>query len=727
MNYQTKRFQLEDLARGACHDGFILGWETGLGKTIAMYLWPILKLGLHSSASAKHRLVPNGAVLMVAPGDLHDQIAGDGHKLFKTVPTVIESQAKFLALSQLNPRTGRRELPPGFYLTTYTALARNGVQPFPKLNLDDLPGMLAALCLSERDGRELYERRGELFADSYRLLAVNPTDPAAAVRKQWLHLKKSHTDPDVRDRLDDAYQEVLPFCGKSYDTLSTEARDQITRLLVRRKHREYGAGIGWRLLEEEGVVLDNPAQRIKCIYDATLADLAQDSFDVTVADEGVRLKSDETIIGLGLRQMNSRYWLITSATPIKNRLPDVFWLAARVTGLHAEPHARFPYPATAEARQEFATEFQLGERNLTREAQDKKNSRRTLTPQIANVHRLWKFVAPLILRRRKADCGEEIVAKHRQVVRVPMGTHQAQTYAYHLAAEYLDCNGRAAIGAKLQSLRMAACNPASAHLPFKGKAQGFGDAAAQAVFRSRYTYIPKLASALNLFKDILEQREQLICFHTFLDSIDIMSARLDEAGVPHIVMDGRTSPRKRGRLASEFKARKYPVMLANSDCMSEGHSFAQCPNVIHYSFPWAMDKIVQSDDRVYRINSPKDVYSFRLTATGSIDMKMEAQGEEKTDAAELVLDGKLLDRPCEELSAAELLQIAFQDFNPHEHTVDEEELLRAWPALREALRAAARQFGNMLPTSPLAIPLLPTASRQHIDLRFADLPLFQLL
>ena len=43
---QLGQFQREDLARMALHSGGIFGLDTGLGKTICAYIWPILKVGL---------------------------------------------------------------------------------------------------------------------------------------------------------------------------------------------------------------------------------------------------------------------------------------------------------------------------------------------------------------------------------------------------------------------------------------------------------------------------------------------------------------------------------------------------------------------------------------------------------------------------------------------------------------------------------------------------------
>ena len=51
-----------------------------------------------------------------------------------------------------------------------------------------------------------------------------------------------------------------------------------------------------------------------------------------------------------------------------------------------------------------------------------------------------------------------------------------------------------------------------------------------------------------------------------------------------VVLDERASPAKRGVAAKEFKKGPagggLPVMLAGVECMSEGHSFHLCNNVI---------------------------------------------------------------------------------------------------------------------------------------------------
>ncbi|MBI4661491.1 MAG: DEAD/DEAH box helicase [Verrucomicrobia bacterium] len=153
--------------------------------------------------------------------------------------------------------------------------------------------------------------------------------------------------------------------------------------------------------------------------------------------------------------------------------------------------------------------------------------------------------------------------------------------------------------------------------------------------------------------------------------------------------------------------------MAGIECMAEGHSFHLCSNEILLSYPWALDKVVQAEDRSHRLNSRKDLNVYRLICDGSIDRKMESQIEEKADAAELVLDGHLLGEMGTELNLAELLDIAAKEFDEATKTIDESVLESEWPALRGRLREAFglwqeghHECADVRTAQPAALPLV---------------------
>lgn len=381
---------------------------------------------------------------------------------------------------------------------------------------------------------------------------------------------------------------------------------------------------------------------------------------------------------------------MVTATPIKNRLPDIFWLAWWATGGQAEPHARWPYAGTAKDQTRFAETFLMRERNLTREAKARMEGRSTtyqrFIASVCNIQGLWKLFAPIVLRRRKRDMEAEIPPKIRHVVHVTMGTAQAVVYQYHLNANYVDRYGSQAIGAKLQALRIVAANPCSPLLRAVADHDGHGE------FRSNHDYIPKLACALNLICRFLNAGEQVIVFSAFQSSSDVLAARLREATVPYMTLDGRVSPKRRGMLSQEFKNRKVPVLLAGIESMAEMHSFPECTNAILMSYSWAWDKFEQAINRIHRINSRGPVHVYSIICEGSIDRKLEEMIHEKADSAELVIDGKLLEKEQPEVDFCKLIAVAEKEFHSSVQSIDERTLKNEWSHLRQNLTSAAAQW-----------------------------------
>jgi hypothetical protein len=158
--------------------------------------------------------------------------------------------------------------------------------------------------------------------------------------------------------------------------------------------------------------------------------------------------------------------------------------------------------------------------------------------------------------------------------------------------------------------------------------------------------------------------------------------------------------------------------------MSEGHSFHLCNNVILLCFSWAYDKFAQAIDRIYRLNSTKDVTVYVIICEGSIDRKLEAMIQEKGDAAELVLDGHLLGEDAMEVNLAELLQIAGKEFAimAAGGTIDERELEKEWPTLRTQLAAAAKTWQggpvvhNIIPLPTSAFSVQPSVFESSLPL-----------
>jgi hypothetical protein len=431
-------------------------------------------------------------------------------------------------------------------------------------------------------------------------------------------------------------------------------------------------------------------------------------FDCVVIDEGTRLQADETHIANGVRLLKPQYRLVLTGTPIKNRLESIFWLLWWVAGADDDKGAkgikRFPYPGTPKARELFASHFLLEEQSIAPGAVTNKNGsikhQNSRTARLTNVHELWQLLSPLIIRMRKADCGEDLPKKILKPIVLAMGTTQARVYRQHLLNPPVFSQrgfpvrgfGRAAM--QLNLLRQAALCPHAAALG-RAKCGGSGPK------RSWTDFTPKLGATLALIAQHLPKGEQVLIGSPFREFSDALQYRLHEAGVRSILLDGRQSPADRGELAEGFKSGKHSVLIAGLDSMGEGYNFDNCAHVILPSLSWAMDVNEQFIHRIWRLTSTQPVTIYTLVIAGSIDERLYESFAEKSTSAQLAIDHRLLDNPVEEIDIDALLKKAVRCFDPGATTIDEKAIEEQWhTTLRARMTQGEVRFRQLRAETP---------------------------
>lgn len=626
-----KEFQLDDYARVAMRDGCILAHDTGLGKSFAAFAIPMVKDGVRRA-------------LIVAPESLHRQLKETALEHFDTVVLPLMSQEDFHDWGLDRPAAplaaGEK---PQFFLTTYQALGHNGADEW--LADEDEDG-LKVEC------EQLLERRRALLKE--------------------LGWTKRNGCPDWSIPIAD-----VPSSG--WGTGAYTSKDGKPFEMFGGESHLF-SGIGFEKMYGE--------QPVRCVWTPTLARLIaiHDAFDFVVVDEGVRLQSNDAHIATGVRTLNPRYRLVLSATPIKNRLESMFWLAWWAAGGTAIANPRWPYAGTTDDRERFAADHLLTDKYLTREKEKynlsntgKRQSVTRRSARITNLNRLWKIIAPIVLRRRKANCGEDIVPKTTHVTKVKPGTDQWRIYNHYLSNPPERKNALSAAGAQLTLLRQATVAPFTDLMKKEGK-------------WSSYALNPKMVAILSIVEDCLKRGEQVIVGSNFSEFGTALHRMLEEAGIWSCLLDGRMDPEKRGRVAREFKDKQHAVMIAGVQAMGEGHSFDGCPNLIVPSLDWAYDVNSQFVDRVWRMTSKKPVNVYVLATEGSVDEYLLEVYKEKDDSSQLALDGSLTALDMDEASVEALLEKAITGYKHGAATIDETDLHAEWPALRGRLGLAQNSF-----------------------------------
>lgn len=619
-----KPFQLDDVARLALGDGAILAHEQGMGKSLEMLAWALIKQARR--------------VLIVAPGELHEQHKETALKFFGVHLSTLEKVEQLHGYRLHRPPVAG--LPTRFWITTYHDLGLNHADEGRR---DPGTGR-------EAEGRQRKARLVELEQISREYVKARLKGEKAELAKKW-------------------------FTGIGAE-------------------RDYGSHV------------------IRCVWKPTLARVVAqlDCFDCVLVDEGTYLQGMETHLANGVCLLDPRYRLVLTGTPIKNRIESAFRLMLWASGGKAQPSARFPYAGTTAAREQFANDFLEKDKFLDREAalevehkvrtgKAKKFTVEKRSARLCNVHRWWKLAGPIILRRRKDECGEDIVPKIVKPIIIPPGTAQQAVYRYHLenpplaakATPTIPVHRRQQLGMQLTTLRLAALCP---------HAQSLAEAVTQvpsAHKRSWTDHNPKSAMCLSLIADQLDAGEQVLVGSPFNEFNESLHRRLVEAGVSSVLLNGSVSPEVRGRLAACFKRKEFSVIVAGLKAMGMGHSFECCSRLILPSFSYAMDENEQFIHRIWRLNSPKPVEIYILGMAGTIDEVVMRGFDEKLDSAQLALDGRLLEERVEEVDTAALLAAAVRHFDPYAETIDERQIEAQWGHLKHRLGLSEARFREHWP------------------------------
>jgi hypothetical protein len=738
-----KNFQKDDLARSTLMYGAILAWAAGLGKTWAEIIRPFL--------------MGSKRVLIVAPDTLHQQTKDVALKFFGVKIRSLMSQDEFYddeilqaaAIARLNnvaPSTVVIDprISPEVHPRIHALLDKPCDETWDKAHsimvnpehrkIGGITGKAGDEVWGHRTDMETHEQTVNAYPVTL-WQCIRALDPSYQSGKPggWLRiptreevlriLRATGMATEVRNDAVDTSPGDPQFWITSYTALGMNGADEWEPELVKRNGvqtleisetitRRRWQTEGWQ--EEYGQGIGKELNGIRCIFTPTLSRLVADVFDCVEVDEGVRLKSTDSYISTGVRGLNPKTRLVLSATPIKNRLEDIFWLAKWVDGCTDDATARFPYANSSEAKEQFANEHQLKERNLTREAVYYANTGKSRrfekrSAEICNIHRLWKLLGPIVIRRRKEDVGEDIAPKIFKPLHVKAGRAQQTVYGFHLnnppeftrAGEELKKSARVAV--QLNLLRQAALCPDS---------QNLRDYHNDSMAASWTDFTTKSAAILGALIDPLSRGKQALIASPFQHFNATMYQRLRDAGVRACLCDGTVSATKRGEMAIRFKKYHYSVMVAGEKAMGEGNSFEQCNYLFLPSLDWAFDINDQTTDRIHRLTSKEDVYIFGCVTENTVDERLFTLYSEKGDSAHLALDGRLFTERIEEVNLAKLLSDAVKDFDPARETIDEHQIEAEWPYLKQKLSIAEQQFREFHP--PIASCIGPK--------RFANSP-----
>ncbi|HLX48093.1 MAG TPA: DEAD/DEAH box helicase, partial [Streptosporangiaceae bacterium] len=324
-------------------------------------------------------------------------------------------------------------------------------------------------------------------------------------------------------------------------------------------------------------------------------------WDVVIMDEAHRLRNPRSASGRLARALSARYLLLLTATPVENRLQDLYELVSLVApGLLGTPA-------------QFRAQHGSGDPGTPRD-----------------VSGLRARTREVMVRHRRSEVSLMLPQRLAETVLVNPTEEEAGLYAG--IATRIRQEARSAAQARrltLRSLaRLAGSSPAAV-APTLAKV-GWDDLAQRAAAIGSPSKIGELVSRLKSTGP-----EKVLVFTAFRQTLEQMAAELNDKGIPAAVYHGSLARADKEKAVGAFRD-EVPVMLS-TESAGEGRNLQFCHMMINVDLPWNPMQIEQRLGRLHRVGQTQEVLLTNLVARGTIEQRILHVLEAKINLFELVV------------------------------------------------------------------------------------------
>jgi len=329
--------------------------------------------------------------------------------------------------------------------------------------------------------------------------------------------------------------------------------------------------------------------------------------DVVIVDEAQRIKNWNTIAARALKRIASPYAIVLTGTPLENRLEELLSIV------------------------QFVDRHRLGPTwRLLHQHQSRDDSGRVVGYR--DLNQIGATLAPIMLRRRKAEVLEQLPSRVDKTLFVPMTPEQQAHHDDQSAivkrivhrwrkSGYLSDADQRRLTCALQTMRMA-CN--STYLVDHETDHGL-----------------KADELMNLLDDLLQDpAAKVVVFSQWLRTHELIERRLAAKGWGHVLFHGGVASDKRGALVDRFNDDRDCRVFLSTDAGGVGLNLQYAAAaIVNMDLPWNPAVLEQRIGRVHRMGQRRGVQVTNFVSQGSIEEGMLSVLAFKTSLFAGVLDG----------------------------------------------------------------------------------------
>ncbi len=316
--------------------------------------------------------------------------------------------------------------------------------------------------------------------------------------------------------------------------------------------------------------------------------------DLVIADEAQRIKNWNTIAARALKRIQSPYAVVLTGTPLENKLEELISIVQFV-----DPHRLGPT-------------WRLLDEHQLRDEAGRVIGYRALD-------RIGQTLAPVMLRRRKAEVLTQLPERVDQRIFVPLTPEQRMHHdenggvvvrivARWRQSGFLSDTDQRRLQCALQNMRMA-CNSTW-------------------LLDHETDHGNKVDELMTLLEDMLEDpTAKVVVFSQWLGTHELIERRLAgayrERGWGHVRFSGSVPGDKRGALIERFHNDASCRLFLSTDAGGVGLNLQHAAAVIvNMDMPWNPAVLEQRIGRVHRMGQSRGVQVINFVGQASIEESM---------------------------------------------------------------------------------------------------------
>ena len=329
------------------------------------------------------------------------------------------------------------------------------------------------------------------------------------------------------------------------------------------------------------------------------------AWDLVIVDEAHRLKNPHSASARLVRALRTRYLLLLTATPVENRLDDLFQLVNLVRPGHLGTPKDFrvhhgPARASAEPARNLAA--------------------------------LQRRTREVMVRHRRSELAAMLPRRLAETLCVQPGAEEAELYAS--VSDRVRLEGRGASPARrlaLRSVQRLAGSSPRALAPSLEKV-GWTDLARLA---DKIDGTEKARVLVELLRRHRAAGDKVLVFTAFRQTLGYLADLLATADLPAATYHGGLRRREKEEAIRSFRE-ELPVLLT-TEAAGEGRNLQFCHVMINVDLPWNPMQIEQRLGRIHRIGQDREVLLTNLVTRGTVEERILGVLEAKINLFELVV------------------------------------------------------------------------------------------